>query len=235
MNTKQLIIIGGGTSINEGIKKGLWKNLETKFTFGLNYSYRYYQNSTCQLYVDDNFYKEEIQKELKNHPLIIGKHHASIAKIVNPNTIMLPPIAKYYRNIANGIYKSSLCGLFALTLGIYLLDEGEIFLLGYDYSGQGKDEKNRTITHFYQEDKTIRHRGIGKINYYTTKGRAEKDFEPYKNEKKVKIYNVSMISKIPTFPKITYDDFFKLLDTTSHNQDQLRDCIKEKLRKVEKK
>ena len=82
---------------------------------------------------------------------------------------MLSSISKYSRDIRHGVYKSSLVGLFALTLGIFFLDEGEIYLLGYDYGAQGKDGKKRNRTHFYQEDTKHAHRGIGKVNYYNSK------------------------------------------------------------------
>ncbi|GAH30598.1 unnamed protein product, partial [marine sediment metagenome] len=71
------------------------------------------------------------------------------------NTIVLPHKIKY-----------RLTGIFALDVGIDLLEEGEIFLLGYDYSEykNKKDTKKRKVTHFYQEQ--IEHRGIGHAEYY---------------------------------------------------------------------
>ena len=91
-----------------------------------------------------------------------------------------------------------------------------------------KDIKNRHLTHFYQGD--INHRGIGKINYYNTKGKADKDFGVYSFEKQCKIYNVSLDSKIEIFPKISYDKFFSMLDNETYNQDILRQKIKRKLK-----
>lgn len=220
---KQLVIIGGGTSIKEGISKDLWKKMRNRFTFGLNYSFKYFPNPTAQLFVDDKFYIDEKQK-MKNLSLIIGKKH-KITKM--PNTIMLQCKSKYIRNLKDGIYKSTLVGLFALSLGIYILEEGEIYLLGFDYSAQGKDKDGRDCTHFYQGD--IKHRGIGKTNYYTADKRADRDFGVYKNEKKVKIYNISLNSKINIFPKISYDKFFSLLNNEQCNQNKLRQYIKEKL------
>ena len=73
MKSNQLIIIGGGASITEGIKKGLWKLLKGKFTLGLNYSYHYYPNSTCQIYVDNDFYTKEIVKGLFNYNELTGE------------------------------------------------------------------------------------------------------------------------------------------------------------------
>jgi len=231
---KQLIIIGGGTSIQEGVRKGLWKKLDGKFTFGLNFSYRYFPNPTAQLYVDDDFYNK--QKDKWDYlPLIIGKWYRFNKKTFLPQTICLPAISKYHRDVKDGVYKSNLVGIFALTLGIHLLDEGEIYLLGYDYGAKGQDEKGRPKTHFYQGD--IKHRGIGKVNYYDTKNRATMDFSVYQAENKVKIYNVSPISNIPDsiFPQLTYDEFFKKLDNKKFSQDNLREEIKEKLKDAEKK
>ncbi len=227
----QLIIIGGGSSIQEGISKGLWSKLKNRWTIGLNYSYNFF-DSTVLCYVDGDgqFYSKESKNEkFQNLLLIIGKEHNNLK--VLPNTIALKTNdAKYYRDVKLGCYKSSLVGLFALSLAIYLLDEGEIFLLGYDNSAQEKDNKNRPNTHFYQGE--IEHRGIGKINYYGGKDRAKRDFGVYKGEKKVKIYNVSLDSKIPgdIFEKISYDEFFKKLDNKQFDQNYIREYIKGKLK-----
>jgi len=130
-------------------------------------------------------------------------------------------------------------------LGIHILDSGICFLLGFDYGEarkKGYDKSDlraieqarivdksgkKYLTHFYQEELT--HRGTGKINYYNAKDRAKKDFSVYKNEKKIRIYNVSPDSRIPTFPKIDYSTFFKMLDKHTYDQNELREYIKEKL------
>ena len=225
----QLIIIGGGHSLKEGIDKGLWNRLKGKFTIGLNYSYNF-SNSTILCYVDGSgqFYDEERKKEkFQKLPLIIGKKPGDI-KILPNTTILKMNDVKYFRDIRLGCYKSNLVGLFALSLGIYLLDEGEIYLLGYDYGAIGKAKDGRALTHFYQNQ--IKHRGIGKVNYFDTIGRADKDFGVYQNESKVHIYNVSLESKITTFPKLSYAGFFEKLDNKQYNQEELRHSIKEKLK-----
>lgn len=61
-------------------------------------------------------------------------------------------------------------------------------------------------------------------------GRAGKDFGVYRDEKKIKIYNVSPKSHINIFDKISYEDFFKKLDKNTYNQDELRQHIKNKLK-----
>lgn len=246
MKNKQIIIIGGGASINEGIEKGLWNKLKDKYTIGLNYSYNYFK-STFQCCVDRDFYDKQ-RDSLTSLPLIVSKKHR-FSKGTLKNTILLTTHHKYNRALKEGVYKASLVGLFALSLGIYLLDEGEIYLLGYDFGElrkkdyrkfatskkqlqelSYKDDKGQYLTHFYQGD--IKHRGIGKVSYYNSKGRANQDLAPYKGEKKVKIYNVSKQSKIEVFPKISYDEFFKKLDNQTYNQNFLRQEIEKKLEKL---
>jgi len=219
---RQLIIIGGGTSIQEGIQQELWDKLKGKLTFGLNYSYNFFQ-STAQFYVDEDFYLKQ-KKELDKLPLVIGKYHRGLKE--SDNFLMLKAGANYDPSLLNGVYKSSLVGLYALSIAVYLQPK-EIFLLGYDYGDNKKlDEHQRKVTHFYQGK--INHRGIGKVNYYTP-GRAKKDFKVFSENK---IFNVSKISKIPTFEKLSYEEFFKVLENKTYDQDKLREEIKVKLNQL---
>lgn len=247
MNKKQLIIIGGGSSIIEGIDKGLFGKLKNKFTFGLNYSH-HFVDTTTTLYVDDKFYYNE-KLYLNALPMVIGQKFPEIPSSLHH--ITLPIAIKYNRDCKGGVYKPTLVGLFALSLGIHILDIGEIFILGYDSGAKNKtfDQKGRALTHFYQygnlvskyTDKpvTLDHRGISKINWYNGTRidkvskkritRAEHEFKVYAQETRVKIYNVSLESKIPTFEKISYNQFFKMLDNQVYDQNELRKEIKQKL------
>ena len=215
--------------MSEGIDKGLWEKLKKKFTIGINYSYHFF-NSTCQVWLDNKFYKEN-QKDLDKLPLIITKPDKKLPS----NTIQLKPMSTYHRDVKRGCYKGSLSGIYSLSLAIYLLDVGEIFLLGYDFGEDKRKEMKKpgsilALTHFYQGK--INHGGVGKINYYNTKKRAREDFAPFAKEKKVKIYNVSFISNIPNevIQKISYDQFFEKLDKNQFNQEELRKYIKGKLK-----
>jgi len=245
--TKQLIILGGGSSVIEGINKGLFDILQNKFTIGLNYSYRYIK-STFQMFVDWNFYEKE-KKLLNKLPLIIGQ---KLKEIKNPldNTFLLSSTCDYTRDLNSGVYKPTLCGLFSLSFAIWLLDIGEIFLLGFDNKAI---KKNQSLTHWYQAREfkniytdrmeQINHRGINKVNWYNATqiengkriSKVEHEYKVYKNESKVKIYNVSMESKIPTFEKIDYYEFFWKLDDQVYDQDILRNQVKEKIKLLVKK
>ena len=218
---KQLFIVGGGSSIKESLPQ-LWQKINNRFVIGINYSYHHFKNPTFHVYLDKNFYKDN-KEALDKLPLIITKP----LKNLPSNVIQLKTITSYNRDVRKGAYKGSLSGIYALSLAIYLLDEGEIFLLGYDFCGIGKDNKGRAKTHYYEN---IEHRGRGKINYYGTKGRADRDFGVYKNEKKCKIYNVSLQSQINVFPKISYTQFFEMINNETFNQDELRKYIKERLK-----
>lgn len=242
--SNELIIIGGGASVKEGMVKGLWDKIDNKFTFGINFSYKFFK-STAQIYCDEVFYKRQ-REELKKLSLIIGMTHKSL--VTEPNTVTLTTATRYFRNLSNGVYCADLAGLFALSLGIYVLDVGTVYLLGYDFgeirkkdlpepivrkeifmNNTERDKKNRLITHWYQGK--CEHRGVGKTSYYHCKKRPTAKFKCYKEEKRCKIYNVNPTSRIPgdIIEKIDYDTFFKKLNKNKYNQIELCNEIKKKL------
>lgn len=239
MIPNECIIIGGGWSIKEGLSKGLKDKIRNKFSIGLNFSYRYF-DSTILSFVDHKFYKGEEKgltaeqlkfhlKSIKNHPLIIGNKHA--INTPHPNTILLPTISEYRKNVKEGCYSNSLAGLFALSLAIYLIDKGTVFILGFDFGNfnNKRDKNNKLITHFYND---IKHRGSGRVNWYSSENKAKRFFEVYNQDKDIKIYNVSLNSKIPNeiFSKISYDVFFSKLNKETYSQYQIRNDIKDKLK-----
>lgn len=239
--TNSCIIIGGGHSIKEGFSYGLPEILKNKFTIGCNWSFNHFPNCTFYSYVDKgSFFEKAGKNTLEKLPLIVCKDWG-----INhlPNTIPLPTSSMYHRELYppkpypqnKGVYCAKLVGLFALTLAIYLLQEGTIYLLGYDggsvLNGQ-KDQKNKIITHYYQEEGKIKHGGIGRVNWYNHKDRLIREFAPYQHEKRVKIYNVSPNSNIKTFDKIGWEEFREKMGAISEsNQEMLREEIKKKLLK----
>lgn len=235
---KQLVIIGGGASIIEGINKGLWGVIPKTFSCGLNYSYKYI-NTTVNCGIDEKFYNENY-KDILKLPLYFCKMNPGTLVNWPKNCYMFKSAYLYDRDLYGGIYSSTLAGLFALSAFIKILDEGEIYLMGFDYDclrdSENKpvlDKLGRPLTHFYQEIEHIEHRGIGKLNWYTSTlidpkksgvriTNAEKEFGVYANESKVKIYNVNPQSAINTFEKISYEQFFNKILTVEQTQDEIR-------------
>ncbi|MBN1467706.1 MAG: hypothetical protein JW924_03190 [Fusobacteriaceae bacterium] len=242
MIPKSVIIIGGGSSIQEGISKGLWQKLEGKFTIGCNYSYRHFL-PTMVAFVDRPFFHERKQ-ELLELPLVVGKAHNDIVeekqKKGYDNLLLLGTTNAYFGRDAikkNRVYTSSLVGLFTMTISV-ALGVTEFYLLGYDWTiktSTKKDERDRIMTHYYQADKSLNHRGIGKTNYYSSH-KADDSFKYYAKDKTLTIYNVSLLSNIDCFPKISYDEFFERLakNSQNYNQEELRNEIKKTILDMQK-
>jgi hypothetical protein len=233
MIPQELIIIGGGASIQEGIALGLKERIKDKFVIALNFAYRHFDH-TCLCFVDKRFYQGKLLagdnsqtrdiinyehlEALKKEDLIIGTNLAS--EVLLNNTITLKNSSHFERDIlTNGCYRTFLCGLFGLTLGSWLMNfEGKIYLLGYDWT---KDSQ----THYYND---IKHRGINNTATYKHHS-ADFYFRQYLKLSNYCISNVSINSNIDCFEKITYTTFFTRLDSVVYNQDDLRAEIRTKL------
>jgi len=214
----QIVIIGGGSSIIEGVNKDLWNKLSSRWTLGCNSAFKFITPSAL-VFVDHRQFYKLFYDELGNLPLIIGKSdNKGVPKL--PNTIFLRDSQYFDRSLATGVYSGTLCGLFSLTLATrFLIDGGEIFLLGFDFGAGEKLIEGRQHTHFYQEQGEIKHRGIGYTGWYK-KADKTSTFVPYSKLENLKIWNVSMDSAIPFFEKISYDLFFEKLNTEYDQMEQ---------------
>lgn len=220
---EQIVIVGGGPSISEGIPLGLWQKLEGYWTIGCNSAFKFF-TPTILTFVDHQQFYKQFSKELKQLPLLIGKHYPSLAQVKHSNTYLMRDSRQFDITLKQGVYSGSLCGLFSTTLACHLAKDVEIFLLGFDFGAIGS-VNGRQRTHFYQGQ--IEHRGIGYTGFYDNT-KTTNLFEPYVSLKGKKIYNVSLTSKIPYFEKITYEKFFELLKT-QYDQLELRQRILKQL------
>lgn len=231
----EVIIVGGGNSIKEGISLGLKEILKDKFVIVCNYAFKHFPH-TFMTFADRNFYvpmyaKEkkndnpDIYEELKKEKLIVGIQHNGLAEFMLPNTILVKHSSelKQIKNINQGLYvKSFLTGIFSMSLASFLLDyQGRIFLLGFDWNKVGQ-------THYYNKEE-INHRGQGFVNHYKVHNPSNifSDFNKFHN---LKIYNVSLNSNISNFEKIDYNTFFQLLSPYEYNQDDLYETIQTKIK-----
>jgi hypothetical protein len=193
----KVVIIGGGPSL----RSFDFKLLDNKFTIGLNYVCRFYE-PTAIIWVDRTFYDEERQYLDCSKSVLIAKDGCK-----TPNNVikLLDSRKVYYGKdgLKSGLYSSYMVGLFALSLCV-ALEIKEIYLLGYDC--RFLDNKS----HFHD----VKHRGTKSEEPYI---KCIDMFNVYKDCES-KIYNVSEISLINVFQKMTIDDF--LSDIKDYNVEQ---------------
>lgn len=237
INVSEIILIGGGNSISEGIFLNLKEKLGRKFVIAINYAYKHFPH-TCMIFGDENFYFPQIAKsqrqkypdiyeELKKESLIFYQNDKNKLKEYQlPNTIYLKSGETYNTNpLKQGFYKHWLTGIFTLSLAQFLIGyNGTIFLLGYDF---GTPNRNNKETHYYS-DKEINHKGVHRTDVYSARNPTDL-FGQFK-EPNIKIYNISPLSNIPCFEKINYSSFFYKLSDVVYNQDELRQYILKKLK-----
>jgi len=231
-NIKEIILIGGGRSIKDGLTLNLKEKIKDKFVLTLNFAYKHF-DSTATVFIDDQFYKgyifgcgitcdKEHVERLKKLPLIIGAYRNYIK--FYPNTVPVQFAFSYFHDnpVKRGFYIGDkvLTGIFSLHIAAYLLDyRGSIYCLGFDggaISGQ---------THYYED---IKHKGVGRTQVYTSEP-LDLFFRKYLIEKELSVYNVSPNSHLNSFKKISYPEMFEQLTEEKYNQDELRAQIREKL------
>ena len=234
----------------------IWQALKEKTVISVNWSYKWIV-PTVALFCDYKFYVNE-KEGLDKLPLVVGKEDAFYADVGRylEHFDFLPKNLYFLKhstgkNINNkgmrtvyygkeawskGFYSSQLSGMYALNLAI-ALDYKEIYLLGYDAT------EIEGYTHFYEPEGI----GILKWNGRETSGVGKNErkeyktgtynndinwwFEPFKPELNyIKIYNVSPKSKLDIFPKITYEYFYKKINSETENQEEIRNFIISKIK-----
>lgn len=219
----RVILIGGGSSLKEGISHGLWDHIASEKVWSCNYGYRTMPYlPSREIWVDVSFYKhniEELQKLCEQGVSLYTKEHRFYAGIKEHITQYGSTRESKNYFGKDGINKNliyygrmGLSGMFALSLAVA---EGytEIYLLGYDFGNTNLQDKQ---THFYQDTlKNVYSTGVGRPEVYrmpnNTIKREVEDFKVYLRESDVKIYNCSLQSNISYFEKISYPQFFERL------------------------
>jgi hypothetical protein len=233
---KSCILIGGGKSVREGLSTDLWEKIKGQDIWSLNYTFKmmpYLPSRQC--FVDNSFFKynEDALHDLaaKGVP-IHSKRHSHMKHIPeqfikqyetgrNKNVFRGKDAFKEPPEIHLFIGLMGLCGIFSLSLAI-AEQYDIIYLCGYDQGPPSGDDKD---THWYQGQVEVKSTGVGKPTVYWNQSKTQnleytlkpqyQDFEIFTTVPGVKIYNVSPKSNIPYFTKITYQDFYKLLE--QHN------------------
>jgi len=204
MSNKRCVIIGGGYSIKEGIKKGLWGNIKNEEIWSTNYSFLVLPFlPKCQLWSDFTFFLG-CEKEV----LELGKKGVELIARSLGTVYYNFPVTTYEttnkKEEENKIFvgQLGLVGMFALGVAIKR-GYKKIFLLGYDF-GTPKGQESKKWYYQEKEEKPI------DLVYRNENGIIKdcvKDFDEYKD--KADIYNVSLISNINSFEKISWEEFFR--------------------------
>lgn len=241
--------MASGASIRSGIELGLYYFLEQEVVFSLNDNISFV-DSTVAVFGDHECYRDRFELFSK-HPLTIGRFDCHIGRTIegalpcpsHEGLILLQGSGKYHgaEGLRKGLYSAVLTGAFTLNLAIRLGFK-QIFLLGFDcgaingsthwydnvegagqfrdYCGQprtgvGKDEQGNYRTSFYNNSDDS-------INLL---------WNPFREEKEVMIYNVSLDSRINVFQKIGYQSMLKILkeNPITVNQSEVQKEIRQLL------
>lgn len=238
----------------------LWKNLEDEFTIGLNWTFKFFESTILmygdyQFYGTE---KENLKNVPLILGKFDGEYERKDGLRTDKNVLLLKEceskkylkygekkegLHPYYwgkKAWTKGWYCSQLAGLRAINL-VIALDCTEIYLLGYDatdINGHTHFYDDTNIGHYIWNNQ--KHTGIGKDtrgNYNTGNYNKIEElnnfwFAPFKKElqKGIKIYNVSPKSKIDTFPKIDYVEFYMKLAQNKKevNHEKIRKVIRKK-------
>lgn len=215
---KLVIILGAGTSIKEGIEKGLWDKIRKYETWSLNSMYKIMPYlPTKELWADRKFFDMNITElqimcQRDKVELITKKNsrYNLIPEIIQRvSTTKVENYAKEKDTLYTG--RMGLVGLFALSLAVKE-NYDKIYLLGYDW---GTTSLKDTNTHVYQDkikQLKIYSGGAGRpIVYFRPNGKLKDEINDFKtfNKDREKIINVSIKSNINFFQKIDYLEFFK--------------------------
>lgn len=224
---KAVALVGGGYSVREEWKNGLFDKLKKKDIeiWSLNFAYKcmpYLPDR--QLFIDRYFFDEnidELQKLYDQGVPITCKRHGkfvNLKQLEQYNTTRLEK--EYYGKnaIERGVIFTGNLGLTGYFSLSYAIAKGytDIYLLGYDFGTQSIEHRD---THFYQAEvveKNIRSRGVGKPQCYRKKQglispNHLRDWLVYNQHEDVNIFNVSLVSNITAFKKISYKDFYERL------------------------
>jgi hypothetical protein len=217
----QVILVGAGYSVKEGIDLGLWREIRKQNVWSINYAYQTMPFvPSAEIWQDLSFWVENqnsLHKLYVQGCCLFARCHEDYKNSKEISCFESTPTEFYGRDAAakGKIFtgRMGLTGVFALSLAVAKKYK-TIYLLGYDFGSMSVRDTN---THFYQ-DAGI-NPGASKhpsIYMYGDKPRSEvTDFDLFLDvmkEDDLKIYNVSPNSNISSFPKIGYEEFFRRLN-----------------------
>lgn len=221
ISKNNLVILGGGYSVADGLALDLWQKIKDQEIWSLNFVFYFMPYlPSRELWVDTHFFKahlSQLETLFKQGVKMYCKQHEWYGSFKTTEinrfdtTRSLREAEEQPQNLFIGT--KGLVGIFALSLAIR---EGykNIYLLGYDFGAPTFENRQ---THWYQSEaleRKIESNGFGNNEAYLQRNNVPDpsivDFD-YFLRFDAKIYNVSMISHISSFERITYQKFFELI------------------------
>jgi hypothetical protein len=207
---KRCFLIGGGPSVKEHIANGLWDILKGQDVWSINFAFMTMPYlPQRELFTDTTFFRNntpELEKISRQGVKFYSKKHR--------NYLLIPEMNTYecIRTRLNSVYDDKifignmgLSGCFALSIACKE-EYDEVYLFGYDFGTVNPLDR---FTHFYQNDIKVQSDGITRWEIYRNPensiSKNVKDFEYYLLYPKTKIFNISLGSNIPYFPKLTLE------------------------------
>lgn len=233
--SKDCFLVGGGKSVREGIATGLWDFLEGKDWWSLNYSAMFAEcTPTREVFIDEKFYKENkeyIHKLSETVPIYCRefqsiKNNTLKCTMYDKSKGRFLTVKEMKQSNSLSVSEMGMTGEFALSLAV-LEGYERIYIAGFDF---GVSDPNDKDTHWYQyglknDPKKSRSHwwnqtcklfstGVGNPGTYFENNKLKKAIEFYNNYTTIhkQIYNVSMVSNITAFPKITYEQMYKMVE-----------------------
>ena len=200
---RRLIIVGGGNSVREGISTGLWRriNIRNLDIMGINSaSLKMGFCPDIAVWLDNKPTPHSSQQTKLLPCLRFTKENPPVGVPEEVYQCRLEQRAEKFpgclANHAQFVGKRVITGIFALSLAIYLKYK-KIYLLGFDWTPVNG------LSDWYQEKDTT---GIW-LKGGQTPHEDIKEHDVFKGLAEIK--NVSPESKIPSFPKISYEQFYR--------------------------
>ena len=205
MNNKPLILVGGGLSIKQGLKQGLWNKIKGQEIWSLNFAFLSMPYTPSkEVWIDFFFFLAQQKNLLKLKDCeLIAKNTGTVYKEFPVTTYEATSNTEKYKDDVLFLGRLCLCGIFALSLAIKR-GYTNIYLLGFDHGTPINKEKE---THYYEG--RVANPEVYRDENKKVRDEVE-DFEVFIKDD-VKIHNVSTISNIDCFPKLTYSEFFRRL------------------------
>lgn len=223
---KEVVIIGGGKSIEDCNNLNLNEIFKNTLVIGCNIACRFF-TTTCNIFLDANVYYK-YGNAIKQSPTV-GLWR-NLEEFKYPEVYWLPMKSTYSMIDSEGMYTGNLTGIAAISLATYLLKgQGNVYLLGYDWT-TNKEER----THFHNVGDNY-FEGYGKIEFYKNNP-PDKELSPFLKESKINFINVNPNSNINTFPKISYVELATRLnhkfDNILYTQELLKTYVKARLEPI---